>query len=84
MWNYGKLSTKFLVSSVKDIDTVGLFSFSQVLVEQLFRKFPLKFPAFTFSKPKGWSVSAWNTEAISAAFIMRGNHKNLTHTAGHH
>ena len=34
-------------------------------------KIPLKLPAFTFYKPKGWSISASNTEANSAAFIMR-------------
>ena len=34
-------------------------------------KIPLKFPAFTFNKPKGWSISALNTETNSAAFIMR-------------
>ena len=34
-------------------------------------KINLKFPAFTFNKPKGWSISASNTEADSAAFIMR-------------
>ena len=85
MWNYGKLSAKFLVSRVKDIDTVGFLSFFQVLLEQL-----LKFSAFTCNKPKGWSISASNTEANSAAFIMRGGHlnfailqgdqKNFTHT----
>ena len=32
----------------------------------------LKFPTFTLNKPKGWSISASNTEANSAAFIMRG------------
>ena len=35
-------------------------------------KIPLKFPAFTFNKPKGWSISASNTEANSVAYIMRG------------
>ena len=35
VWNYGKLSAKFLVSSVKDIDTVGFLSFLYVLLEQL-------------------------------------------------
>ena len=34
-------------------------------------KIPLKFPAFTFNKPKGWSISASNKETNSAAFIMR-------------
>ena len=39
----------------------------------------LKFPTFTFNKPKGWSISALNTEANSAAFIMRrdGDHLNF-------
>ena len=27
VWNYGKLSAKFLVSSVRVFDTVGFFSF---------------------------------------------------------
>ena len=60
-------------------------------------KIPLKFPAFTFNKPKGCSNSTSNTEANSAAFnIMRGeslkfcntsgagDKKNFTHTVGDH
>ena len=34
-------------------------------------KIPLKFPAFTFNEPKGWSISASNTETNLAAFVMR-------------
>ena len=46
-------------------------------------KIPLKFPAFTFNKPKEWSVSASNTETNSAAFIMRwGDHLNVCKTSG--
>ena len=58
-------------------------------------KIPLKFPTFTFNKPKGWLISASNTETNSAAFIMRwwegdhlnsamhqGDQKNFTHTVG--
>ena len=56
-------------------------------------KIPFKFPVFTFNKPNGWLISASNTEANSAAFIMRwGDHlnfaipqedqKNFTHTVG--
>ena len=43
-------------------------------------KVPLKFPAFTFNKPKGWSISASNTETNSATFIMRlgGDRLNST------
>ena len=41
VWNYGKLSAKFLVSSIKVIDTVGFLSFFKVLLEQLL-KFLLK------------------------------------------
>ena len=37
MWNYGKLSAKFLVSSIKVIDTVGFLSFFKVLLEQLLK-----------------------------------------------
>ena len=54
----------------------------------------LKFPTFTFNKPKGWSISASNTEANPVAFIMRGDHlnfairqgdhRNFTHTAVDH
>ena len=54
--------------------------------------FPLKLTAFTFNNLKRWSISAWNTEANSAVFIMKGeghlnfaipqeDHKNLAHTA---
>ena len=71
MWNYGKLSAKFLVSRVKDIDTMGFLSFFSSF-SQTTIKIPLKFAAFTFKKPKEWSISASNTEANSVAFIMRG------------
>ena len=38
VWNYGKLSAKFIISRIKDIDTVGVLSFSfQVLLEQLLK-----------------------------------------------
>ena len=48
-------------------------SFTQTTI-----KIPLKFPAFTFNKPKGWSISASTTEANLAAFIMRwGDHLNF-------
>ena len=70
VWNYGKLSAKFLVSSVKDIGTVGFCRFFKFYSNNI--KIPLKFPAFTFNKPKGWSISASNTEDNSAAFIMKG------------
>ena len=41
-------------------------------------KIPLKFPAFTFNKPKELSVSALNTETNSPAFIMSwGDHLNF-------
>ena len=30
MWNYGKLSAKFLVSSIKVIDTMGFLSFFKI------------------------------------------------------
>ena len=33
VWNYGKLSAKFLVSWGKVIDTVGFLSFFKVLLE---------------------------------------------------
>ena len=67
VWNYGKLSAKFLVSRIKDIDTVGVLSFFSSFTQRTI-KLPLKFPAFTFNKPKGWSMSASNTEANSATF----------------
>ena len=84
VWKYGKASAKFLASSIKVIDTVGFFfsSFTPTAI-----KIPLKFPAFTFNKPKGWSVSA-----LTAVFIMKGgslkfcntsgDHKNFTYTTG--
>ena len=62
----GKLSSKFRVSRVKDIDCCEVCSFTQTTI-----KIPLKFPDFTFNKPKGWSISALNTETNSDAFIMR-------------
>ena len=71
MWNYGKLSAKFLVSRVKDIDTVGFLSFFFSSFTQTTIRIPFKFPAFTFNKLKGWSISASNTEANSTAFIMK-------------
>ena len=71
MWNYGKLSAKFLVSHVKDVDTVGLLSsFSSFTRTTI--KIPLKLSSFTFNKPKGWSILASNTEGISVAFLWRG------------
>ena len=37
-WNYGKLSAKFVVSSVRVIDTMGFLSFFfKVLFEQLLK-----------------------------------------------
>ena len=35
VWNYGKLSDKFLVSSIKVIYKVGFLSLFKVLLEQL-------------------------------------------------
>ena len=92
MWNYGKLSAKFLVRRVKDIDTVGFLSgfFFQILLEQLLKFLLNSF----FNESKVWSISASNTGANSVAFIMKegGNHlnfaipqrdhKNFTHTTG--
>ena len=94
MWNYGKLSAKFLVSRIKYIDTVGFLSFFSSFTQTTI-KIPLKFPAFTFNNPKEWSISASKTEDNSEAFIMigedhlnfaipQGDHKNFTHTAGDH
>ena len=80
VWNYGKLSAKFLVSRVKDIDTAGFLSFFSSFTRTTI-KIPLKFLAFTFNKPKGWSISASNTEANSAAFIV-GDHLNFADTSG--
>ena len=70
---------------------VGFLSFFSSFTRTTI-KIPLKFPAFTFNKPKGYSITASNTEANLAAFIMRGDHlncaisegghKNFTHTAG--
>ena len=90
MWNYGKLSAKFLVSRVKDINTVGFLSFSFSSFTRTIIKIPLKITDFTFIMPKGWSISASNL----AAFIIKegslnfcnisGDHKNFTYTAGDH
>ena len=41
VWNYGKLSAKFLVSSVKIIDTVGFLSFFKSFTRTTI-KIPLK------------------------------------------
>ena len=41
VWNYGKLSVKFLVNSVKVIDTLGLLSFF-LSFTQITVKVPLK------------------------------------------
>ena len=71
MQKYGKLSARFLVSSVKDIHTVGFLSFFSSFTRTTI-KIPLKFPAFTFNKLKGWSISASNTKANSAVFILKG------------
>ena len=97
MWNYGKLPAKFLVSSINDIDTVRILFFFSSFTETTI-KIPLKFPAFTFNKPKGWSISASNTETNLATFIVEGrgggraikfcntsgDHKKFTDTAGDH
>ena len=45
---------------------IGFCSFTRTTI-----KIPFKFPAFTFNKPKGWSISASNTETNSAAFNKR-------------
>ena len=37
VWNYGKLSANFILSSVKVIDTVGFLSFLKLLLEQLLK-----------------------------------------------
>ena len=37
VWNYGKLSGNFFLSSVKAIDTVGFLSFFKVLLEHLIK-----------------------------------------------
>ena len=42
MWNYEKLSAKFLVSSIKVIDTVGFLSFFKSFTRTTI-KVPLKF-----------------------------------------
>ena len=52
VWNYGKLSAKFLVSSIKVIDMVRLLSFLSSLI------YLLKFLLNTFNYSKGWSISA--------------------------
>ena len=71
-----KLSAKFLVSRVKNIDTDEFLSFFKK-----FLKF-LKFPGFTFNKPKGRSISASNTEANLVAFIMRMGSLKSCNTSG--
>ena len=48
VWNYGKLSAKFIVWRVKDIDTVGFLSFFSSFTRTAI-EIPLKFPAFTFN-----------------------------------
>ena len=52
MWNYGKLSAKFLVSRVKDTDTVGVLSFFQVLLEQLLLKFLINSTPSLLTSPR--------------------------------
>ena len=37
VWNYGKLSAKYFLSSVKVIDTVGFLSFFKILLKQLLK-----------------------------------------------
>ena len=81
MWNYGKLSAKFLVSRVKDINTVGFLSGFFSSFTRTTIKIPLKFTDFTFNKSKGWSISASNTKAHSADLIIRGS-LNFCNTSG--
>ena len=74
------LATSFLVGSFKVIGTCGIlavFFFSSFTRRII--KIPLKLLAFTFNKPKGWSISASNTENNSA--VSDYDHKNFTHTA---
>ena len=52
VWNYGNLSAKFFVSTVKNFDTVGFLSFFFSRFTGTTIKIPLKFLAFTFNKPK--------------------------------
>ena len=78
VWNYGKLSAKFLVSRVKDINTVGFLSFFVSSFTRTTVKIPLKFPDFTFNKPKGRSISVSNTEANSAALIYYNRGMGIT------
>ena len=73
----GSCRPKFLVSRVKDIDMVGFLSFFFSSCTQTTIKILLEFPAFTFKKPKEWSIPASNTEANSVSFIMRGDHLNF-------
>ena len=58
MWNYGKLSTKFLVSSLKVIDTVGFLSFFQS-----FTRTTIKIPLImyrVFYRSCLWSRDVWD------------------------
>ena len=55
VWNYGKLSAKFLVISINVMGTVWFLSCFFSNFTQTTIKIPLKFPAFTVNKPNGWS-----------------------------
>ena len=50
-----KLSAKFLVSRVKDIDTVGFLSFFQVLLKQLLKFLLNSLPSLSTSPRDGQS-----------------------------
>ena len=63
VWNYGKLSAKFLVSRVKDINTVGFLSFFQVSLEQLL-KFLVNSLTSLLTSPRDGQSQLWIQKLI--------------------
>ena len=94
VWNYGKLSAKFLVSPIKDFDTVGFWSFFSSFTQTTI-KIPLKLPAFTFNKPKDdqyqlqiqkliWPLLLWGGDHLNFAIPQGDSQKFYSYSWGNH
>ena len=67
-WKYEGMNGSCLLNFLTVMQRI---SCDFVVLLELTIKIHLKFPAFTFNKPKGWSISASNTETNSVALIMK-------------
>ena len=89
-----EVAAKFLVSSVKDIDTVGFLSFFSCFTRTI--KIPLKFPAFTFNDCQSqlliqklirplllwWGVGGGGEDHLNFAMPQGGSQKFYSYSRG--